>query len=278
MSRSVSCLINARLTLYSTLNHQHNKTNNPLMLLTSKTTMIIGASSGTSRQVALQLSERNNNIVILARRENLLTFLSEAITRNGSQCLPIAAEQMEKAIELAIDTFSTIDAALINVGDGPSFDMASTTADEVLHNMAINYNTLVYSLLPLIAVMKKQNHGLIAHTNSLAGFLGLPRQGPYSAAKAAGRILMDTCRIELAPWNIKFLSVYPGFVATERVSSDGIPAPFEISESSAAKHIIHAMEKEKHDYLFPFSLRWLIRLARVLPKPLVASITKKIMN
>ncbi len=88
---------------------------------------------------------------------------------------------------------------------------------------------------------------------------------------------MDTCRIELAQWNIKFLSLYPGFVATERVSDDGIPAPFEISEYSAARHIIHAMEKEKQDYLFPFSLRWLIRLARILPKPMVAAISKKMM-
>ncbi len=185
---------------------------------------------------------------------------------------------MKDAVQLIVKTFGTIDAALINVGDGPSFDMATTAAEPVLHNMAINYNTLVYSLLPVIAVMKQQKHGLIAHTNSLPGFLGLPRQGPYSAAKAAGRILMDTCRIELAPWNIKFLSLYPGFVATERVSDDGIPAPFEISETTAAKHMVYAMEKEKRDYLFPFSLRWLIRLARILPKSVVASITKKMMN
>ena len=253
------------------------------MPLTKKTIIIIGASSGIGRQVALQLSKQDNNLVILARRENLLTSLSEDIINNGSRCLPIAADalcsrQVENAVELAIDTFGILDAALINVGDGPAFNMASTTANEVLHNMAINYNTLVYSLLPLIAAMKKQNYGLIAHTNSLAGFLGLPRQGPYSAAKAAGRMLMDTCRIELAHWNIKFLSLYPGFVATERVSDDGIPAPFEISEYSAARHIIHAMEKEKQDYLFPLALRWLIRLARVLPKRLVAAITKKMMS
>ncbi len=167
------------------------------MPLTQKTIIIIGASSGIGRQVALQLSKQDNNLVILARRENLLTFLSEDIINNGSRCLPIAADalcsqQMEDAVELAINTFGFIDAALINVGDGPAFNMASMTSNEVLHNMAINYNTLVYSLLPLIAAMKKQNYGLIAHTNSLAGFLGLPRQGPYSAAKAAGRMLMVT--------------------------------------------------------------------------------------
>jgi short-subunit dehydrogenase len=123
--------------------------------------------------------------------------------------------------------------------------------------------------------MKQQGHGLIAHTNSLAGFLGLPMQGPYSAAKAAGRILMDSCRIELKPFGLKFVSIYPGFVATERVQSDGIPSPFEISEVDAAKHVVRALEKEKADYLFPFMTASLIRLARILPKSLTSKLLEK---
>jgi len=123
--------------------------------------------------------------------------------------------------------------------------------------------------------MKQQGHGLIAHTNALAGFLGLPMQGPYSAAKAAGRILMDSCRIELKPFGLKFVSIYPGFVATERVQGDGIPSPFEISEVDAAKHVVRALEKEKADYLFPLMTANLIRLARILPKSLTNKLLAK---
>ena len=123
--------------------------------------------------------------------------------------------------------------------------------------------------------MKLQGYGLIAHTNSLAGFLGLPMQGPYSAAKAAGRILMDSCRIELKPFGLKFVSIYPGFVATARVQNDGIPSPFEISEIDAAKHIVRALEKEKADYLFPFMTASLVRLARILPKSVVNNLLAK---
>ena len=74
----------------------------------------------------------------------------------------------------------------------------------------------------------------MVHTNSLAGFLGVPLQGPYSAAKGAARLLMDTCRVEFAGWGIKFLSLYPGFVATEKTQDDGMPAPLEISEEPEA--------------------------------------------
>ena len=83
---------------------------------------------------------------------------------------------------------------------------------------------------------------------------------------------------QLADHNIRFVSVHPGFVATARVADDGIPAPLEITEQAAAKYIIYAMEKEKRDFLFPSSMRWLIRLARILPKPVVGFFTAKMMD
>ena len=252
------------------------------MQLTDKTVLVIGASSGIGRCVALQLGTMGNQVVVVARRKNLLEGLAEEIRVAGGVCVPMEAdalkpEDMEQVVQQTVARFGSIDAALLNIGEGPSFNMATETTDAISRNMRINYDTLVNGLVPLIQQMKIQKHGLIAHTNSLAGFLGLPQQGPYSAAKAAGRILMDTCRIELAPWNIKFVSLYPGFVATDRVADDGIPAPMEISAEQAAKHMIYGIEKEKRDYLFPFPMRWLIRLGRVLPKPVVGLLASRLM-
>ena len=222
------------------------------MKLFDKTILITGASSGIGRAVALTLGKRGNRLIVTARRNDLLDSLAKEISEAGGQCLAISADALDDqqsaaVVRQAIEEFGTIDAALLNVGHGPPLNMAKETAIAVTDNMRLNYDTLVHFLTPLIAQMKKQGHGLIAHTNSLAGFLGLPEQGPYSAAKSACRILIDTCRIELADDNIRFVSVHPGFVATERVADDGIPAPLEISEQAAADHIIWAMEKEKRD-------------------------------
>jgi short-subunit dehydrogenase len=249
-------------------------------MISNKTILIAGASSGIGRQVALLLSHHNNRIIVSARRQQALESLAEEIIANGSQALAIpcdalSAEQANNCVELSIDEFKKIDIALLNIGDGPAFNMSRATVDEINHNTQLNYGTQVNFIVPLIAHMKLQGHGLIAHTNSLAGFLGLPMQGPYSAAKAAGRILMDSCRIELKPFGLKFVSIYPGFVATERVKGDGIPSPFEISEGDAAKHVIRALEKEKADYLFPFMTASLMRLARVLPKSLTNKLLAK---
>ncbi|WP_299732538.1 SDR family NAD(P)-dependent oxidoreductase [uncultured Endozoicomonas sp.] len=250
------------------------------MILWNKTILIAGASSGIGRRVALQLAGKNNRLIIFARRKDQLESLAEDILATGSKVLLVAGdalskEQAEAAVSQGITEFGRIDAALLNVGDGPAFNMSKTGVDDVLGNMDLNYATMVNFLMPLIAQMKSQGGGLIAHTNSLAGFLGLPMQGPYSAAKAACRILMDTCRIELKPFGLRFVSAYPGFVATERVAEDGIPAPFEISETVAARHIIKAMKRERADYLFPFITGSLIRLALLLPKSITGYLLSK---
>lgn len=249
-------------------------------MISHKTILIAGASSGIGRQVALLLSQHNNRLILCARRQNELDSLAKEIIKNGSEvcvqcCDALDPHQAQQAVEHAITQFNRIDIALINIGDGPAFNMSKAGVEAINHNMSLNYGTLVHFLVPLIAHMKKQRSGLIAHTNSLAGFLGLPMQGPYSAAKAAGRILIDSCRIELKPFGIKFVSIYPGFVATERVAGDGIPSPFEISEIGAAEHVIKALEKQKHDYLFPPMTANLIRLARILPKPLTNYLLSK---
>ena len=251
-----------------------------MMKLTHKTILITGASSGIGRKVAEQLGAQGNNLIITARRQDVLNDVSSVITKNGGNCLAIATDALDEkgavvAVKAGVERFGSIDVALFNIGDGPSFNMATTTAAEVKRNMQVNYDSMVNYLVPVIQQMKYQRNGIIAHTNSLAGFLGLPMQGPYSAAKAAGRILLDSCRIELDAFNINVVSLYPGFVATERVAGDGIPAPFEISEEKAAQHMIKGIESGKSDYLFPQSLKMLIRLARVLPKSLLGSILKR---
>ena len=239
-----------------------------------KVVLIVGASSGMGRVVALKLAASGAKVVITARRRELLDTLATEITSKGNTCIAMPADALDadavkKVVDATIEKFGRIDIVLLNAGGAPALDMRTMDAAGVNHYMRTNYDVIVNYLFPVLEQMKTQRSGLIAHTNSLAGFIGVPLQGPYSAAKGATRLLIDTCRIEFAEYGIKFTNVYPGFVATEVTKNDGMPAPFEISEDKAADEIIWAMQKEKLDYLFPFVMRWQIYLARILPKKLL---------
>lgn len=242
--------------------------------------LIVGASSGIGRVVAVKLASAGAKLVVTARREDRLGSLAAEIVAAGGECLALAADALDESaaagvVDAAVARFGRIDAVLLNAGGAPALDMRAMDAGQVNAYMRSNYDVTVNYLFPVLDQMKKQEGGLVAHTNSLAGFLGVPLQGPYSAAKGATRLLLDTCRLEFAEWGIKFVTVYPGFVATEATQDDGMPAPLEISEEAAADHILYALRRERPDYLFPPLMRWLIRLAGVLPKPVVNWILRR---
>jgi len=242
------------------------------MELARKTVLITGASSGMGRALAVELARRGNAIIATARRESLLQALKAEIEAAGGRCLVVAADSVVTAeaqavIQKGVEAFGPIDVAVLNAGGGKARSMARATAEQVLQEMRTNYDTFVNYLCPLIAQMKERG-GTIAYTGSPAGFLGLPKSGPYSAAKAAGRILLDSARIELAKTPIKLVALYPGFTYTEGLEADAVPIKaLIIHKDRAVKEMIRAIERGRSHHLFPKRIAVLIGLARLLPEP-----------
>ncbi|MER6355937.1 SDR family NAD(P)-dependent oxidoreductase [Streptomyces sp. NPDC001634] len=242
--------------------------------ITGRTVLIVGASSGIGAEVARQLAGGGNRFVLVARRASELASVAEAVRTAGADCLEIVADALNAdaaadVVSSAVAEFGSVDIALLNAGQGPDMSMDEVGVGDVSRIMALNYDVVVNYLIPLIEQMGRQpDGGLIAHTNSLAGLMGLPRQGPYSAAKAAASTLLDAARVELAPRGIRFTTIHPGFVATDRVSADGLPKPFQISQERAARYVIRALEKEPAHAYFPWPAAALVRTLRILPTSL----------
>ncbi|WP_329267761.1 SDR family NAD(P)-dependent oxidoreductase [Streptomyces sp. NBC_01451] len=241
--------------------------------ITGRTVLIVGASSGIGAAVARRLAPAGNRLVLTARRAPELAAVAREVRAAGSACLDIAADALDPeaaagVVAAAVAEFGTVDIALLNAGQGPDMAMDRVSAADVSRIMALNYDVVVNYLVPLIRQLGEQpGGGLIAHTNSLAGLMGIPRQGPYSAAKAAVRTLIDTARVELAPRGIRFTSIHPGFVGTDRVDADGLPKPFQVSQERAAQYVVHALEREPAQACFPWRTTALVRTLRALPTP-----------
>jgi len=254
------------------------------MDLEKKVIVITGASSGIGKAVALALSHGHNRIVITARRKELLSEVAETIQKNGSEALAISGDALDEQqaasiVQQAAQRFGRVDIALLNIGAGPSLNIATAFPNDIKQNMRVNYDTMIDFFCPLVQQMKTQDSGgIIANTNSLAGFLGLPTQGQYSAAKAACRIFLDTARIELKQFNIRVLTICPGFVVTERNKQGGIPVSLTMSLDEAARHILKALKSESKEYLFPTRLKMAIMLPRFLPRFLTERILSRFLH
>ncbi|MFI6244880.1 SDR family NAD(P)-dependent oxidoreductase [Streptomyces sp. NPDC051016] len=250
--------------------------------ITGRTVLIVGASSGIGAEVARQLADGGNRFVITARRAAELAAVAAGIRAAGSDCLDLPADALDATaaagvVAAAVTEYGSVDIALLNAGQGPDMSMDRVGVADVARIMALNYDVVVNYLVPLITQLRGQaGGGLIAHTNSLAGLMGIPRQGPYSAAKAAVRTLLDTARVELAPHGVRFTSIHPGFVATERVGGDGLPKPFQISQERAARHVVRALEREPAQACFPRPAAALVRTLRALPAPVSDAVLRRL--
>src|SRR5689334_17113620 len=103
--------------------------------LTHATVLITGASSGIGRAVAELLGDGDNIVAITGRRAELLEDTARTIRAKGSRCLtyPGDATDSDAAREVVadlVDRTRGIDAALLNVGKGPAYHMATATVED----------------------------------------------------------------------------------------------------------------------------------------------------
>ncbi|MCP1118257.1 SDR family NAD(P)-dependent oxidoreductase [Robbsia andropogonis] len=245
-----------------------------------KVVLIVGASSGIGRILALRLASEGERVVITARRKDRLDKVADDIVRIGGHCVAYAADAesphaAEHVVNTCLQLHGRIDILILNAGGAPAIDMRAMRAHQVNAYMRSNYDVAVNYLFPVLQQMRHQTKGMVVQTNSLAGFLGVPLQGPYSAAKGALRLLIDACRVEFGHLGIKFVSVYPGFIATEATIGDGMPAPLEMSEDKAVDHILAAMRRQRADTMFPWQMGLLVRLSLALPKAIVTRMLRR---
>ena len=91
--------------------------------LAGKTIVIVGASSGFGRGAALAMAEQGANLVLAARRTNLLESLGEEIEALGGTALAVSTDVSDpdaiiRLKHAAIETFGTVDVWINNVGVG----------------------------------------------------------------------------------------------------------------------------------------------------------------
>ena len=240
------------------------------MILTGKTILITGASSGIGYCLTKALAAEKCNLAILSRKKNVLDNIAAELKDYGSNIIPLQCdvrnkEEIKSAIQIVRRKFGEIDIAILNSGVSGRSKVENFNSTEAENTFGVNVLGLIYcveELLPNFIIEKK---GMIVGVSSLADGRGFPKSGFYCASKAAVTKFLESLRVELKKYNVKVITVKPGFVKTPMTDKNDFNMPFLMPPERAAQIILNGVKKEKRLIQFPFPTVLGAKLLRIIP-------------
>lgn len=232
--------------------------------------LIVGASQGIGEAIAMEFAKGKHHIALTARRAEQLEKVSKKIQAAGSEALAIEADALDKqraveVIDEVVNKFGRLDIIVLVVGGAPPIFTYEISSEKMQQLMDLNFQTMVNYFCPAVAQMRKQGMGQIAHMNTLASMIPLPRSGPYSATKLACSMFLETARIELLKDQISITQIYPGFIDTSSQKNVPKDSKLLMQLDYVAPKIVSAILRKKRALCFPRSLYYLIQIASILP-------------
>jgi short-subunit dehydrogenase len=232
--------------------------------------IIFGASQGIGEALAYEYALHGANLVLLSRNVEAIKRIAEEIDSKGGKafykkCDVSLFEDVRGGIEYSLNKLGTIDIAIINAGVSIKQWVKDFKSEEFKQVVQINTFGIAHALECLIPVMKNQGYGKIAGVTSLADVRGYPGSSSYSASKAAASRLLESARVELKKFDIKVITIKPGFVKTAMTEKNEFYMPFMIQPGKAAKIIRKGIAKGKSIVQFPFGTIVLTKIAKYAP-------------
>ena len=190
------------------------------MKYTGKTTLITGASSGIGVHFAEGFAARGSNLVLVARRKELLADLASKLTKNYGVTVDVITEDLSvpgsgAALAKKVSKKHTVDVLVNNAGFGTNNLFVNEDRERIAQEIQLNVGTLVDLTAAFLPAMVERNSGVVVNIASTASFQPVPGMAVYGATKAFVRSFTEAVWGELRGTNVRVLAVSPGATESE---------------------------------------------------------------
>jgi short-subunit dehydrogenase len=160
--------------------------------ISGKTYVIAGASSGFGRGVAEELGRSKANVVLAARRTDLLEKIADEIRASGGKAVVVTTdiskpEEVENLLQQATANFGTVDVWINMAGVGAIGPFWEIPRQDMARLIDVNVNGFIYGSQAAIRQFRKQGYGILINLGSIDSEVPNAYQAAYSASKAAIR-------------------------------------------------------------------------------------------
>lgn len=158
------------------------------------TALITGASSGIGRDLAILLSRRGYNLILVGRSLSRLETVLPKLSHRRVQLLALDLSKEEHCSQLYRQCRGQVDLLVNNAGFGLFGEFSGTKLDTELNLLDLNVRAVHILTKLFLRDMVKQDRGAILNVASVAGYLPGPLMATYYASKAY------LLRLDLAIW------------------------------------------------------------------------------
>jgi NADP-dependent 3-hydroxy acid dehydrogenase YdfG len=183
-------------------------------MITKPLVVITGASSGIGQATAKIFAENGYPLVVISRKiEKIPGAQTDHIIYVEASVGDIAV--IEKAINDAEQQYGAVDCLINNAGVLHLGNIGTQPLAELQEMLDTNVmGTIICSSL-IVNKMKENRQGTIINISSVAGRKSIINHAGYCATKGAVHLLTETIREEVAPYNVRCVTIAPGIVDTD---------------------------------------------------------------
>lgn len=176
----------------------------------SKVVLITGGSSGIGKSIGEFLHQKGFVVYGTSRNpekiSNSIFPLVALDVRDKQSIVNCVAEVIQKS--------GRLDIVINNAGVGITGPIEEIPTEEIRNNFETNLFGPIEVMKAVLPQMRAQKSGLIINITSIAGYMGLPYRGIYSASKGALELITEALRMEVKSFGIQITNVAPGDFAT----------------------------------------------------------------
>jgi len=190
--------------------------------LSGKVAIVTGASAGLGEQFCYGLAESGANVVLAARRIELLKKVSAEIEKKYRvTAVPIQTDVRSEAdiirmVDTAVRKFGTVDILVNNAGVAPLKSLVDTTLAEWQQVVEVNLTSAFLASREVARTMIPRKSGCIVSISSTFGFGATtwPLLS-YYATKGGLIAMTKALAVELGKHNIRVNAIAPGYFPTD---------------------------------------------------------------
>lgn len=260
------------------------------MKVLDKVIVVTGAGSGIGRELTLNLISRGARVAGIDLAPQSLAETTALASRNEGSFAGFVADITHRSVveglpEQVINRLGAIDGVINNAGVIQPFhrlaDLEYSAIERVLN---VNLYGTLFMTKAFLPHLLRRPEAHVINVSSMGGFVPVPGQTIYGAAKAAVKLMTEGLASELLASNVRVSVVFPGAVATNIRENSGTSnspgqgngqASKALPAAVAAEIIVRGIERNAPRIFVGRDAMFMDKLVRLTPGFAARAIGKK---